>query len=183
MGKDSIPLAPFANVHKTFGANGELIIKLFSEAPEEINLSEPVFITIDGCPVPFFFKSFETRGNNRAIVIFDDVESMVLAEELTGKMVFSRQDCFAPLAMTGSKQSAVGSQLLIDYVVKDEAAGDIGIVVEFMDIPKNPCLSISNGNSKIIIPCQGEFIVKINHKNKIITTRLPEGLINLNQPS
>ena len=177
MGKDSILLAPFANVHKTFGANGELIIKLFPEAPEEINLSEPVFITIDGCPVPFFFKHFEARGNNRAVVVFDDVESMALAEELVGKMI-----CGKRKAESG-KQSAVGGWQLVGYMVKDEEAGDIGVVEEFMDIPKNPCLSINNGNNKIIIPCQEEFIVKINHQKKIITTQLPEGLINLNKPS
>ena len=177
MGKDSISLAPFANVHKTFGANGELIIKLFPEAPEEINLSEPIFITIDGYAVPFFFKSFETRGNNRVIVVFDDMESMPLAEELVGKIIFSRQSAVS------SKQSAVGGWQLVDYVVNDEEAGEIGVVSEFMDIPKNPCLSVTNGSNKIIIPCQGDFIVKINHQKKTIATRLPEGLINLNQPS
>ena len=104
MGKDSIALVPFANVHKTFGANGELIIKLFPEAPEEINLSEPVFITIDGYPVPFFFKSFEARGNNRALIIFDDMETSVLAEELVGKMMHSRSAVSRRQSAGGKRQ-------------------------------------------------------------------------------
>jgi 16S rRNA processing protein RimM len=191
MGKDSIALVPFANVHKTFGANGELIIKLFPEAPEEINLSEPVFITIDERPVPFFLKSFEARGNNRALVIFDDMESMALAEELVGKKVFSRQltagllrpacndelsDCFAPFVITDSRQ-------INNYKVKDETVGDIGIVSGFMDIPGNPCLVIINGKHEIMIPYREEFILKIDRQQQIITTRLPEGLINLNRPT
>jgi 16S rRNA processing protein RimM len=177
MGKDSIALAPFASVHKTFGANGELIIKLFPEAPEEINLEEPVFITIDGYPVPFFFKSFEARGSNRALVVFDDMESLPLAEELVGKIVCCKQ------STTNNQSSTISHQQLIAYAVQDETAGAIGVVSKFMDIPGNPCLLVVNGLHEVIIPCQDEFIVSINHKKKTIATRLPEGLINLNQPS
>jgi 16S rRNA processing protein RimM len=177
MGKDSIALAPFAGVHKTFGANGELIIKLFPEAPEEINLSEPIFITIDGYSVPFFFKSFEARGNNRALVVFDDMESLSLAEELVGKMICNQQSTI------DNQQSAIDNRQLIDYKVEDEGVGDIGIVSKLLDIPGNPCLLVSNGRNEIMIPCQDEFIVNIDHKKKTVATRLPEGLINLNQPT
>ena len=177
MGKDSIPLMPFANVHKTFGANGELIIKLFPDAPEEINLSEPIFITIDEYSVPFFFKSYEARGNNRALVVFDDMENMTLAEELVGKMIYSRQH-----AVRGTQQ-AVGGRQVMDYKVEDEVSGNIGVVSGFMDIPGNPCLVVSNGNNEIILPYQEEFIVKVHHNKQTIITRLPAGLLNLNQPS
>ena len=175
MGKDSIALVPFANVNKTFGANGELIIRLFPDAPEEINLEEPVFITIDGYPVPFFFKSFETRGNNRALIVFDDMESLPLAEELVGKIICIPQ-------LTDDRQpAAIGGQQLIGYTVQDESIGAIGIVSKLMDIPGNPCLLVYNGNNEIIIPCQGEFIVSVNHSKKIVTARLSEDLINLNR--
>ncbi|MCL2097375.1 MAG: hypothetical protein FWH23_01270 [Bacteroidales bacterium] len=180
MGKDSITLAPFANVHKTFGANGELIIKLFPEAPEEINLSEPIFITIDGYPVPFFFKSFEPRGNNRAVVVFDDMERMALAEELTGKMIYRKQE--ATYSRNDGERSASKDISTLNYAVIDETVGAIGTVSKFMDIPGNPCILITNGNNEIIIPCQEEFILKVDHKKQNLTTRLPESLISLNQP-
>ena len=186
MGKDSIALLPFANVHKTFGANGELIIKLFPEAPEEINLSEPVFIIIDGYPVPFFFKYFEARGNNRALIVFDDMESMLLAEELVGEKLYIRQEAESGKQEAESgRQEAEGGRQLVNYKVEDEVAGNIGIVSDFMDIPNNPCLLITDSSAchEIIIPYREEFIVKIDHHTKIIAVRLPEGLINLNQPS
>ena len=81
-GKSSV-----AEVIKTFGVNGELVLKLYSSFPEEIDLEEPVFIDIDGIPVPFYFKAFRFNGKSKAVVVFDDFESELLAEELIGKIV------------------------------------------------------------------------------------------------
>lgn len=176
MGKSSTyQLLPFANVQKTFGANGELIIRLFDEAPEEINLKEPVFVTIDGYPVPFFFKSFDPRGNNRALVVFDDMESQALAEELVGKLIEWK------VAHEEGKANGNDGASIFNYTVIDEAAGELGLVSEFIDIPGNPCLQISNGTHEIMIPYREELITAINHKKKTITTQLPEGLIDLNR--
>jgi 16S rRNA processing protein RimM len=176
-----------ADVVKTFGAHGELLIRLRPEAPEEINVSEPVFITIDGYAVPFYFKRFEARGNHRALVVFDNMESMELAQELVGKTI-SRQCSFS----SGSFQSAVciadcllptegeAGMKPLHYSVIDKKAGEIGVVVGFIDIPGNPCLQLQDGTQEILIPFQKEFMT-IDHKKKTITTDLPEGLVDLNR--
>ncbi len=185
MGKDkTYHLLPFASVHKTFGNNGELIIKLFDSAPEEINLKEPVFITIDGCPVPFFFKQFDPRGNSRALVIFDDMETQALAEELVGKVIKLKMEN-GELKMKMHNKDNVSPIFnfqfsIFNYEVVDEAAGAIGTVRDFMDIPGNPCLLVMNGDNEVIIPCREELIVKADHKKKTITMQLPEGLVELN---
>ena len=57
-----------AQVLKSNGTQGELLISFFDVAPEDIDLQEPVFIEFDGLPVPFYFESFVQRGSNRALV-------------------------------------------------------------------------------------------------------------------
>jgi 16S rRNA processing protein RimM len=190
-----------ANVVKTFGAHGELLIRLRPEAPEEINVSEPVFITIDGYAVPFYFKRFEARGNHRALVVFDDMESMELAQELVGKTIIRRTSSSSnslPLSRqcsvsSGSFRSAYTADCRLQlptegevgvrplhYSVIDKKAGEIGVVAGFIDIPGNPCLQLQDGTQEILIPFQNEFMT-IDHKKKTITTDLPEGLVDLNR--
>jgi ribosomal 30S subunit maturation factor RimM len=166
----------FADVVKTFGAHGELLIRLRSEAPEEINLSEPVFIIIEGYAVPFYFKRFEARGNHRALVIFDDMESMELAQELAGKPIELKRK-----NDKRKNQPASASPFsLLHYHVVDEKAGEIGVVAEFIDIPGNPCLQLNDGMQEILIPFREEMMT-IDHKKKTITTNLPEGLVDVNR--
>ena len=168
----------FADVVKTFGAHGELLIRLRSEAPEEINLSEPVFIIIEGYAVPFYFKRFEARGNHRALVIFDDMESMELAQELVGKVIERRMGKGERRTENGKGSADKG--LLLNYNVVDEKAGEIGVVAEFIDIPGNPCLQLNDGMQEILIPFREEMMT-IDHKKKTITTNLPEGLVDVNR--
>ena len=53
-----------AQVLKSNGTDGELLISFFDIGPEDIDLQEPVFIYFDGLPVPFFIRSFRQRGND-----------------------------------------------------------------------------------------------------------------------
>ena len=65
-----------AQVLKSNGTDGELLVSFFDIDPEEIDLQEPVFIYMDGLPVPFYFESFVRRGVNRALVHLTGVHSL-----------------------------------------------------------------------------------------------------------
>ena len=47
-------LQQVAQVLKSNGTDGELVMGFREIAPEDINLQEPVFIVFDGLPVPFY---------------------------------------------------------------------------------------------------------------------------------
>ncbi len=77
-----------AQVLKSNGTDGELVMSFRDIAPEDINLKEPVFIYFDGLPVPFFFESFQKRGNSKALVHLTDIRNQEDVEELVGKAVY-----------------------------------------------------------------------------------------------
>ena len=77
-----------AQVLKSNGTDGELVMSFREIAPEDINLKEPVFIYFDGLPVPFFFESFHKRGNSKALVHLTDIRSQEDVEEIAGKAVY-----------------------------------------------------------------------------------------------
>ena len=54
-------LQQIAQVLKSNGTDGELVLGFREIAPEDINLKEPVFIVFDGLPVPFLSNHFQ-RG-------------------------------------------------------------------------------------------------------------------------
>ena len=162
-----------AEVQKSFGTHGELIIRLRPEAPEEINVNEPVFITIDDLPVPFYFKSFEAFGTRRAKVVFDDMETPELAAELIGKTI--------ELKVTEGKEQTNARPLLLHYKIMDNKNGIIGVVTGFLDIPQNPCLLVIHNEREIIIPFHETIVQKINSKKQILQVVLPEGLLELNE--
>ena len=76
-----------AQVLKSNGTDGELVIGFRDIAPEDINLQEPVFIYFDGLPVPFYIESFTKRGNTKALVHLTDICNMEDVEEIARKAV------------------------------------------------------------------------------------------------
>jgi 16S rRNA processing protein RimM len=156
----------FGEVLKTFGTVGELIVKIDEPSPEKIK--EPVFICIDGLWVPFYFKLFELRGK-KAKIIFENMESEALAEELIGKKIFShRKPSFVP----DSKRSD-----LTGFTVIDSQLGNLGQVSDVFEFPGNPCIELTISGKQVMIPLNG--IIKLEHRKKLIHTSIPEGLLDL----
>jgi 16S rRNA processing protein RimM len=161
----------FGNILKTFGTNGELIVKIDNQALLEINLDEPIFIIMDGLSVPFYFKFFDERAGNRAIVIFENMETEKLAKQLTGKQML----------LPYKKRIARKDFNLNDFAgfnATDTKAGNIGIIREFLDFPNNPCFRIIHNGREILVPINEELIRSIDAKSKIINFNLPEGLVD-----
>jgi 16S rRNA processing protein RimM len=157
----------FGEVLKTFGTEGELIVKIGESVPE--NIKEPVFIRIDGLWVPFYFKLFELRGK-RAKIIFENMESEELAGELTGKKIFLQPE--NSFAETVSELSE-----LKGFTVIDSKLGDLGQVCEVFEYPGNPCIEITVNEKQVLIPLNG--IEKLEYRKKLIHTSIPEGLLEL----
>ena len=92
MSKAGHNLLQIAQVLKSNGTDGELVVGFREMGPEEIDLNEPVFIFFDGLPVPFFIESLVRRGSRKALVHLTDICTKEDAEELVGKAVLSDAD-------------------------------------------------------------------------------------------
>jgi 16S rRNA processing protein RimM len=153
-------------VLKTFGTEGELIVKVYESVPE--NIKEPIFICFDGLWVPFYFKLFELRGK-KAKIIFENMESEELAEELVGKKIFSRPEV--------SNVSVAEPSDLTGFTVIDSRLGKLGQVCDVFKYPGNPCVEIIFNEKKVLIPLNS--VEKFNYRKKQIYTTVPDGLLEL----
>ena len=174
-----------AQVLKSNGTDGELVMSFREIAPEDINLQEPVFIEFDGLPVPFFIESFQKRGNSKALVHLTDIRNQEDVEEIVGKAVYIEGDEEAELTLEEDGYAAlVGWMVLTPGQMPERAENaeevdiyEVGEVTEFFDIPNNPCLEVETENGAIMIPLHEDLILGLDVENQEIMMEIPEGLL------
>jgi 16S rRNA processing protein RimM len=69
---------------------------------------------------------------------------------------------------------------IIDFTVSDSELGEIGTVVEHIDIPGNPQLVVLHKEKEVFVPISDTFYKGIDKDKKIIFVSLPDGLIEVN---
>ena len=189
-----------AQVLKSNGTDGELVMGFREIAPEDINLKEPVFIYFDGLPVPFFIESFTKRGNTKALVHLTGISSMEDVEEITGKIVYVAEDSLPELTLEEDGYAAlVGWTVLTptgDFSTSLEMTREevemteeevemseepelveVGEITDFVDIPNNPCIEVETENGAVMIPLHEDFILSVDPEYREIIMQIPEGLI------
>ena len=176
-----------AQVLKSNGTDGELVMSFRSIAPEDINLQEPVFIVFDGLPVPFFIESFTKRGNSKALVRLTGINCQEDVDEISGKAVYIEdsaapelsleEDGFAALVgwtvLTPESPAHVGE----DENEIDDSLYEIGEITDFIDIPNNPCIEVETENGAVMIPLHEDLILSVDPEYQEIIMQIPEGLL------
>lgn len=165
-------LVQVAQVLKSNGADGELVLSFRDIDPEDITIDEPVFIDFDELPVPYFISNPIQRGNNKLIVHLTDIDSFEDAEELVGKAVYVKEDTLGDLEYEEGDFS-----FLIDWNLMDTNLGLVGQIIDFENIPGNPCIEVETKNGAAMIPLHDNLIVSVDPENQILTMSIPDGLI------
>ncbi len=147
-------------VVKSYGTLGGVIVSAPEYDGEEIK-NEPVFITFDGLPVPFFIEEFEPRSGVKYYLKLEDIDTLEQAEELVGREI----------ALYDEEEG--GQHAIVGYTLKDESGRSVGRITAFEDIPGNPCLEVGD----ILIPCPDECIISIDNSKRQITLRIAPGLL------
>ena len=157
-----------AQVLKSNGTDGELLISFFDVAPEDIDLQEPVFIEFDGLPVPFYFESFNQRGTNRALVRLTGVRSLKDADELAGAAIYA--DYF----------EEEDGEDLTGWTVRTPEGVVIGTVTDYEDIPGNTCLWVRRPDgTEVLLPFHEDLVHSLDEKSGTLILSVPDGILDL----
>ena len=157
-----------AQVLKSNGRDGELLMGFIGIAPEDIDLEEPVFIEFDGLPVPFYFESFSQRGNTRALVRLTGVHNLTDADELAGANVYAEDDLYED-----------EEEDLTGWTVLDADGRKAGTVSAHEDIPGNPCIYVDTGHGEVLLPLHEELVLEVDEEKQTLRMSIPEGLLTL----
>ena len=170
-----------AQVLKSNGTDGELVLGFREIAPEDINLQEPVFIIFDGLPVPFYIESFTKRGNTKALVRLTDICSQEDVEEIAGKAVYVEDESLPEMSLEEDGFAALVGWMLLTPVgevsTEDFEVAEVGEITDFIDIPNNPCIEVETENGAVMIPLHEDLILSIDPEYQEIIMQIPAGLI------
>lgn len=169
---NSETLLQIAKVLKSNGTEGGLLLGFRDISPEDIDLKEPVFIYFDGLPVPFFIESFQRKGNDKAIVHLTDIRSLDEAEEVVGSAVYAEEDTIEGYEDDGE----MSLEDFIGWIIFNRDVR-VGEVVDYEDIPGNPCLYVDTENGQAMIPLHEDFILSVNPESGEMSMDLPDGLV------
>ena len=166
-----------AQVLKSNGTDGELVMSFRDIAPEDINIKEPVFIVFDGLPVPFFIESFSKRGNTKALVHLTDICCMEDVEEIAGKAVYISSDSIPEMTLEEDGYAALVGWMVLTPTEDGEGLIEVGEIADFIDIPNNPCLEVETVNGDVMLPLHEDFILSLDPEYQEIVMQIPAGLI------
>lgn len=157
-------------IGKPHGHAGAVKLELLSDLETDLNINEPVFLIIEGKPVPFFMEECNEAANP-PILLFEDMKNMDEARKLSGFEVY------APKENVDADTDLVAEQLL-GYEAFDQDK-PLGKVLAISDSGLQQLLHFEINGIEVLVPLQDELITDIDEKKKQLFLDLPEGLLAL----
>jgi len=162
-------------VSKTQGYKGMLILHLEVDFPESYCNLESVYVLKNNKLIPFFIEEISILHKGFARVKFEDVNNEEDARALVKCKLYLPIETLPAL-----ESNQFYYHEIIGFTVSDQKLGDIGIVVEHIDIPGNPQLIVLYQEKEVFVPISDTFYKGIDKDKKIIFVSLPDGLIEVN---
>lgn len=156
-------------IGKPHGISGEVTLRFSDDVFDRVD-ADYLVLMVDGILVPFFIEEYRFRSDEVALVKFEDIDTKDRASELTGC------DVFFPRHLADAGDDVLTWSQIVGYdivdVLSDKSIGRIEAVDE---TTINTLLELSDGT---LIPAADEFIEDIDHEERKLMMRLPEGLVN-----
>ncbi|MEM6523865.1 MAG: ribosome maturation factor RimM [Bacteroidota bacterium] len=160
-------------VIKRHGLKGELSIFLDVDDPEEYIKLESVFVKIDSKLVPFFIIDINIRGD-KAVVSFEDINSIDQADELKGS------ELYLPLTMLPKLEgTSFYYHEIIGFSVIDNALGKLGNIKDVYTNSAQDLLAVTRDSKEVLVPVTDNTIKSIDREKAEILVDLPVGLLDI----
>jgi 16S rRNA processing protein RimM len=159
---------------KTHGNKGQVLVHLDVDDPENYHNLESVYLDLHGERIPFFIASVELKHHRKAVVQFQDFDSLEDAESLQGLEMYLPITELPPL-----KGNQFYYHEIKGFQVIDQHHGNIGVIDDILELPLQSLFQIRLGEKEILIPVVDEIIQKIDRKKKTLMIEAPPGLIEI----
>lgn len=160
-------------VYKPHGYKGKVNIWLDVDDPSEYESLKMVFLLKNGMLIPYFIRSIQIM-NNKAVVAFQDVDSIEKAE------LISNTEMYLPLSelpeLTGNE---FYFHEVIGFSVVDKTWGEIGKIRKIFEYPSQAVMQVFYKNKEVLVPINPDVILHVDREKKVIQIDAPDGLIDL----
>ncbi len=159
--------------NKPHGISGELQFTFTDDIFDRVE-AEYVVCPMDGILVPFFIEGYRFRSDTTALMKLEGVDTQEQARRFTNTPVFF------PVKHAGEAEPGELSwDFFTGFRVEDTVHGHLGEVADVDTSTPNTLFVIDREGEELLVPAREEFILDIDAKHRVITVRLPEGLLDL----
>lgn len=159
--------------NKPHGIGGELQFTFTDDIFDRVE-AEYVVCPMDGILVPFFIESYRFRSDNTALMKLEGVDTQEQARRFTNTPVY-----FPVKHAQEAPPEELTWTFFIGFRLEDTEHGHLGEVTDVDDSTPNVLFVIDHEGEELLIPAREEFILDLDTTHRVITVRLPEGLIDL----
>jgi 16S rRNA processing protein RimM len=161
-------------ISKVSGFEGAVTVKLERIFSGELPHTGPVFLEIEGRPVPFFIEDSDYPGADLIRFKFSGYDTPEAVSRFVGCRVF----------LTGPGAPAEKDEdlyLLTGFAVISGKGEGMGTITGIIENPAQLLLSITTpGKKELLVPFHEDLILKIDRKKRIIKMEIPDGLTEIN---
>ena len=159
---------------RTHGTNGNVVIFLDVDYPEDYRDLDAVYVELRGELVPYFISNFNLQKQANAIVTFEDVDTIEKAQALVGSSLFLSLDDLEEL-----EDEEFYYHEIKGYTVVDETKGELGTVREVYSLNGQDLIAMDYLGNEVLIPTSEEIVLRADKENKKLIVNLPEGLLEV----
>jgi len=158
-------------ISKTFGKNGEILLKFNPEYFEVLKKTESVLIEIDNVPVPFFISNIHFRNKKSAVITFKNYNHAEIMENFIGCEVYLDSN------YTKSIDNPLLPFNIKGFRIVNDKLGEIGYIKNIIEYPNNTVIIVKRHNDEVILPFSEKLILEVDRNKKSILFDVPDGLI------
>lgn len=161
--------------NKPHGIHGELQFTFTDDIFDRADCDYLVCL-LDGIFVPFFIEEYRFRSDSTALVKLEGIDTAERAR------MFTNVEVYFPVKYA---EEADGGELswnfFTGFLMEEIHYGMLGEITDVDTTTVNTLFVVQGEDGEILVPAREEFIRGIDRKRKIITVKLPEGLLNLEE--
>ncbi|BDD02749.1 ribosome maturation factor RimM [Aureibacter tunicatorum] len=158
---------------KKHGLRGEVLVTFDVDEPGMYEEVEAIFLKEGESLLPYFVEDVHF-SNQRVIVKFEGVDTPEQADEFKGMEMYLPLEVLPDLG-----EGKYYYHELIGMQVIDKEAGDIGKVLNVLDLTSQMLLQVDHKEKEVLIPLSDDIVVSVDKKLQKIDVDLPDGLLDL----
>ncbi|MHB1922732.1 MAG: ribosome maturation factor RimM [Chitinophagaceae bacterium] len=157
-----------------FGLKGELILQHQLGKKTSLKNLEMLFLEENkNSFIPYFLVSSKIKNEAEIYILLEGIDTREKAQTLIHRNVFLKEDSFKKFAALTAPIS------LLDMQVEDVHLGDLGKIIEILELPSQVLAKIYYQEKEILLPINESTLRSIDRKNKIVHLLLPEGILQI----
>ena len=164
---------PIGQIVKPHGVSGEMSFNFTSDVFDSEDIPF-IILEMQGILVPFFIEEYRFKSGSTGLIKLDGVTTDEKARTFSGLTIFIQKKYLDKV-----EDAEIELDYFVGFSLIDVETGLLGVISEVDQTTDNVLFVIPTKDDELLIPAGEEYIEEIDHDKKIISVRLPEGLLDL----